>query len=222
MSLAVLCINVMAQKIVEESVPLNQSQGITLDLDFADNIVFKIWDKNEVKVNVSVNINNNENNDSYTLHVDESSAGNVKFKEEIKDMKKLQKSQQVYDKDGNELYTSCTIDLDIIYEVTVPQNTSISLKTISGDIEADGLLGNLDLQSISGDIDFTFPVKGKADLMLKTISGEMYSDFEFQKTDKEREFKHHYIRSKFQYELNGGGDEIELSTISGNIYFRKQ
>ena len=222
MILALLCPNITSQKLIEESMPLKETQGVTLKFDFADNIVFKTWDKNEVKVNVSVDINNNEDNDVYHLTVEETPTGNIRFEEEIEDMERLQKRQQAYDKDGNELYTTCTVDLDIFYEVTIPADARISLETISGSVEGKELTGELDLSSISGDIDITYPAAGKADLEFKTISGEMYTDFDFSRNKEESRYKHHYFNSKFEYELNGGGKDIELSTISGNIYFRKR
>ncbi len=220
--LAMFCPIIKSQKLIEETRPLKKSQELVLKFEFADNIVFKTWENNEVKVNVSVDINNNEDNDAYTLDVEETPTGNLRFEAEIKNMKKLQKHEQVYDKEGNELYVSNTIDFDVFYEITVPSNAKITLETITGNIEGKGLMGSLDFKTISGDIDITYPVNGKADLDLKTISGEMYTDFDFTKNNEASEYKHHYISSEFEYELNGGGNDVELNTISGNIYFRKQ
>lgn len=219
MILALACLNSNAQRLVEEKSTITNSELVKLELDFADDIVFKTWNKNEVYVKASVSINDNSDNDAYSLKVTKSSTG-IGFQEKIKDLDKLKKSYKIDNDDDGSHITHCSVDLDIQYEVYVPAKTNIKLKTISGNIEAKGLEGELDLNTISGDIDFTIPQTTKADLDFSTISGEMYTDFDFSKS-KSDVYKHHFVKMDFNYELNGGGRNIELTTISGNIYFRK-
>ncbi len=75
---------------------------------------------------------------------------------------------------------------------------------------------------ISGPIDVTLPANAKASLHLQSISGEMYTDFDLGlKNSKDGLSKvggGHTIAGT----ANGGGVEMKLNAISGNIYIRKQ
>jgi len=61
----ILSLHISAQRVVEENISLTKDQSIKLDFDFADNIIVKSWNKNEVYVKATVNINNNENNENF-------------------------------------------------------------------------------------------------------------------------------------------------------------
>lgn len=85
--------------------------------------------------------------------------------------------------------------------------------TVSGDIEIDasGLDGNVALNTVSGDIRLTIPSKTGADISLSSVSGDLnlasFSNAEF-KTKSKREV---------EATINGGGNEIKGSTVSGDI-----
>ncbi|PLX22427.1 MAG: hypothetical protein C0599_06390, partial [Salinivirgaceae bacterium] len=112
-----------------------------------------------------------------------------------------------------------TVDLDITFKVKVPKDIAVSLKTINGNIESKNIENALALKTISGDIDISMDSKKSFDLIMKTISGDMFTDFEFEQ-QKKSNFIH--IGGSIDTEINGGGKPIELNTISGNIYFRKK
>ena len=58
----------------------------------------------------------------------------------------------------------------------------------------------------------------KADLKMNTISGTMYTNFDF---NREKNLRH-VGGSSINTILNGGGERsIELETISGDIFLRK-
>lgn len=96
-------------------------------------------------------------------------------------------------------------------------------KTTSGDITVSfaGLntTNPTSIVNTSGFIDVTMPASAKADMKLRSISGEIYSDLDLDLPDSE--FKNTYT-SKFEGTLNGGGVEISLHAISGDIYLRKE
>jgi len=93
--------------------------------------------------------------------------------------------------------------------------------------------GALYFSSVDGDIDLTLPKDTKADIMAKTMDGDVYSGFEGEVTvgreidddtatpeaqnNFSRIFQSNYITTR----INGGGQEIYLNTIDGNIYIRK-
>jgi lia operon protein LiaG len=108
---------------------------------------------------------------------------------------------------------------------------SINLKNVTGPLVVSTISGRvsvvfnevskdkpISLASISGEVDVTLPAKAAVDLEMGTISGGMYTDFEFPVDNKEmRRVGGREIHNK----LNGGGTELKLSSISGNIYLRK-
>ena len=220
MIMAVVCLHTNAQVTVEKRSPISSNGHIELDLDFANNIVFKTWNKNEVLVKVQVSINHDQDNDKYELSV-ATYKGTVKFRERIKNMESLKHNQTYYDEDGNKVNVHCTIETDLQYEVYLPEQVSIGLESISGNIEGKGLKGNLKLKTISGDIDLAISPEAGANLEFSTISGEVYTDFNFSAEHEKGQFKHHFFNMNFDYQLNGGGNKIALNTISGNIFFRK-
>jgi len=96
------------------------------------------------------------------------------------------------------------------------------LSTISGDINIAFTTLNSDrpisLASVSGEIDVTVPVKLGLDVELETVSGAIYSDFDFPADDKKmKRIGGNSVKSQ----LNGGGASIKITNVSGNIYFRK-
>lgn len=102
------------------------------------------------------------------------------------------------------------------YEVIVPAGTAVNLETISGDIEIKGLANEIRAKSISGFVDLALPSTAKANLSLKSVTGEVYSDFDVKLDGKSTSYS-----KRLNAPLNGGGVRIEIETISGDIFFRK-
>ncbi|HLK27302.1 MAG TPA: DUF4097 family beta strand repeat-containing protein [Puia sp.] len=116
-------------------------------------------------------------------------------------------------------------------EVEVNVCQSIKLKNVSGPLVLSTISGNIDINfadlnnnkpisiaNISGEIDVTLPAKAAVNLEMKTISGNIYSDFDFNAGKKEmQQVGGNTIKSA----LNGGGTDLKITNISGNIYLRK-
>jgi lia operon protein LiaG len=108
---------------------------------------------------------------------------------------------------------------------------SITLKNVTGPLVVSTISGNvsvvfseiskdkpISLASVSGEVDVTLSAKAAVDLEMSTISGGMYTDFDLTQDSKEmRRIGGGTIRSK----VNGGGTDLKLRSISGNIYLRK-
>lgn len=75
------------------------------------------------------------------------------------------------------------------------------------------------LSSTSGDIDVTFPANTKSTLKMSTVSGGVYTafDFDFGEDAKINRIGGQNATGK----LNGGGTEMSLKSVSGDIYVRK-
>ncbi len=106
------------------------------------------------------------------------------------------------------------------YEVTGP----IVANTLSANIEV--VLSELSqasptsLSSTSGDIEITMPEGTKANFEMKSVTGEVYTNLDFD-LDENQNLKR-WGGSAVETTLNGGGVEISLTCVSGDIYLRKK
>ena len=120
----------------------------------------------------------------------------------------------------------------------------ISLNNISGEVVAhsiDGEIliifkempeeGPMAFSTIDGDIDVTFPAKTKATISAKNVDGEIYTDFDMDikhvnqfGADGHRGWKNGFtgmFGNTITGDIRGGGANIRISTVDGNIYIRK-
>ncbi len=214
------------QTMLEKTAKITNQKTVMLDFDFADEITIKGWDKDEVLVKVSVSINDNEDNDAFKLDLNETSS-RISFISEIENMKKISKNKITVkkSKDGKRITTYSNnwhIDMDIYFEVFLPKNININLSTISGDITLTDVTGEMNLETISGFIDLKIKENARASFKTSTISGGVYTDHNIELKRKSKDRKYHLIAGRSpDFNLNGGGKEIELETISGDIYIRK-
>jgi exonuclease VII small subunit len=109
---------------------------------------------------------------------------------------------------------------------TVEGDINVTFRKLSDDKE-------LYISTVNGDIDITLPKNANADVMAKTIEGDVYSGFDGaviygKKLDSEKSaadsqslygnmFRSDYITTR----INKGGQEVYLNTINGSIYIRK-
>lgn len=98
----------------------------------------------------------------------------------------------------------------------------VVLSTISGDINivftSINAVKSSSVNSISGEVDITLPSKTAVDLELRTISGAIYSDFDFSDSRKNLQKVGGNV---LNHSLNGGGYKFSIGSISGNVYLRK-
>ena len=126
-------------------------------------------------------------------------------------------------------------------------NGEVTLSGISGTAVAHALNGKvlvtfnrinptkpMAFSSLNGDIDVTFPPDLKANLVISSDRGDVYSDFEvalapraLQQTpaaeDTRAEGGHYRVKidKTVRGTINGGGQEIQFHNFNGNIYIRK-
>lgn len=214
-----LGLSVQAQDIIEKSVPAGKSAQIDIDFQFADQIIIKKWDKSEAYVKATVNINDNEDNDKFSLTATEDK-GSVKMKSDIDDLNGIGHGKIIY-RHGEIIRNDHCVDMEIDFEIFLPAGSRIHLETISGDVEIMGFSDAMQVNTISGFIDVTVDPGANLDFQLETITGEFYANLDLESEDK-TEWKNHWIGGKLETKLNGGGPLVELETISGNIYLRKE
>lgn len=132
---------------------------------------------------------------------------------------------------------------------TIEVNTvkgNIKAENIRGEVFANSVEGDINIDfnklkkdralyfsTVNGDIDLTLPKGTKADIMVKTMEGNVYSGFDGEivvgreidddtatlesQNNFSKLFQSNYITTR----INGGGHEMFLTTIKGNIYIRK-
>ncbi len=199
-------------KKVTASVQVSGQEMLDLEFAFADDIIFKTWDKNEVYVEVMVEINDGEHNDIFTLSTETSSS--TIYVEMDEDMwKKIQKKK-------NGKWDNCSYNTTINYTVYLPTRLSVRSNTISGDYEFEYFGSEMNLKTISGEIDVTIPATRGLDFKAKTISGEIYSDIEIKYPYGKKGLRQ-IVGQDVRGRVSDGGLESKFETISGNIYLRK-
>ncbi|WP_020594709.1 DUF4097 family beta strand repeat-containing protein [Spirosoma panaciterrae] len=105
--------------------------------------------------------------------------------------------------------------------------------TVNGVVKASFKSVNADtpmaFSTLNGNVDVTFPANAKMNVKLKSDRGDMYSDFDIDvdKTQSKvnRTNQNGMYRVSIddwvQGKINGGGREIMMKNMNGNIYIRK-
>ena len=101
----------------------------------------------------------------------------------------------------------------------------MAIKSVHGNINAEfskiSQKGSISLYSVHGDIDASFPLDTKANFLLKSSHGEMYTDLDIKVDTKNVSMKS--VSSKeITGTLNGGGVDVSIKTSHSNIYLRKK
>lgn len=213
-----------SQKIIEKKFPWSSAQTANLNLKFADSIQVRYWDKAEVSVRIAVVINSDRLNDALT--VESGSTGDeITLKTDFD--KELLKKGKVEDCPGEKHtwrtehngadYYVCS---KINYQVYLPRNAKLKLETINGNIDIKGSSAPVFAKTISGYVDFSWPKSKGANLAMKTITGEVYTDLDIDLKTKKQ--KNPIVGYLLEGTVNGGGTDVRLESISNNVYLRKE
>ena len=195
-----------AQKIVEKHMAFAQDQSIRLDIQIADSIRVITWNKNEVYAKASIDINDNKDNDVYVTEFNEKGSS-VEVKAEFDDKKKVGYNDSCH--------CCCNYESKIYWDIYIPEQSAFSVETIDGDIVIEGNTKAIKAHSISGFIDLSFAASRKADLEMSTISGTIYTNLAMDNASQRN--GGNSVKARY----NGGGEDVELETISGDIFLRK-
>jgi len=110
---------------------------------------------------------------------------------------------------------------------------SVVANTVNGDVKAN--LKSIDpkapmaFTTLNGNVDITFPVSLKANVKLKSDRGDIFSDFDMEadknqpavkKTNASGTYRIN-IESWVYGKIGGGGPELLMKNMNGNIYIRK-
>ncbi|MEE9408146.1 MAG: DUF4097 family beta strand repeat-containing protein [Polaribacter sp.] len=227
--------NLTAQKKVTKNTDSKNIEDVYIHLKFAQNIIVKNWNKSEISVEATVNLNDNKENEQFSLKSDKIN-GTYKITSDYGDLFKKHKNNVTitHNGEGCNSYNNCSNHNNVVvnYVVYVPKNMELKIKSISGNVEAERYVGQLNLDLISGNITIK---KHSKDMRLKTISGDidiyvtdakfeaktltgsLYSDLDI---DFDKKRKSGY-GSRIKATINKGTAYLKLNTISGDIFLRK-
>jgi hypothetical protein len=116
-------------------------------------------------------------------------------------------------------------------EIELKVCSSISLKDVTGPLVLSSVTGSIDIEyskvnrdkpvsvnSVSGNIDIRLPAQSPADLELRTVTGNISSDFDFPAEDDDMK---QIGGQTFIHALNGGGVKYTIVSATGNINLKK-
>lgn len=210
-------------RIVERSFAINEDEKIHLDLRFGEIITVKSWDKNEVSFKADIEINQGKLNDALLLDFEHENGRldiDANYNEEMLEEGKCEdcpdSNYTRYNWNNGNGYVICS---RITYEIVIPKYADINVDTISGDIELVDLAGPIRAKSISGFVDLSWLSGRPAEIDIKTVSGEAYTNLD------ELQFDNSKNMPMVGYDLKGsignGGPRVSLESVSGNIYLRR-
>jgi hypothetical protein len=125
-------------------------------------------------------------------------------------------------------------------------NGSVTLRNVSGNVVVHTMNGDIEavlskvsgdkplsFSNMNGDLDITLPADLRANVKMKSQMGNIYSDFDIvlkQTTQKVEasDLKGEKGQYKISFDkgiygtINGGGQEITLTTFNGDIFIRKR
>ncbi len=219
----VFSISALAQEVQEKTIPYS-GQELDLDMDFGDEAIIKAWDKNEIYIKITYEINEGELNDALKLDIDD-------YKDRLSidvdlDKRKLRNadyngcSRRERNR-GRNYYNGDNYDVcaDISIEIFLPKESDVWINTIVADVDIEGMEGDIEVETVTGHIDVTLPNNGGADVKMKTVTGVVYTNIDFDRKEDRglRLISSHDIRGVYK----AGGREVSLETVTSDIYLRK-
>ena len=126
---------------------------------------------------------------------------------------------------------------DMTGEVDVhSKDSDVHLTNVSGPVIANSTSGNItivfsslneskpsSITDVSGDVDITMLPASKVNFKLRSITGEIYTDFDMKtKSSDKNGMKQISFGNTIESAINGGGVDMNIKTISSNIYIRKK
>lgn len=217
---ALAALPVRAQKIIEKHLDIKPGGSVEMNFQISDSIRVITWNKNEVYIKSSIDVNDNKDNDAYKMSYDGSGDEVVIKGKLVWNGCPERNGRRINVKDSSNVHNDCCCNCysEIIHEVYIPEGADFSIETINGNIVITGKPGAVRVHTISGFIDLAVAPERGGSVEMKTISGTMYSNYDFPADGR----KPRRIGGNISTELNGGkGKRIDLETISGDIFFRK-
>ncbi|MBX2841620.1 MAG: DUF4097 domain-containing protein [Flammeovirgaceae bacterium] len=115
------------------------------------------------------------------------------------------------------------------------KNSDIVFKDVKGPIVANTTNGDIEIvylslnqgkpnsiKSVNGYVDVTMPASSKAEVKMRSMNGEIYSNFELTYPEDKKGIPHVGGNNTIEGKLNGGGIMLSINSINDDIYLRKK
>lgn len=210
-------------EVFEKSVALN-GRRISIDADMASTINVSTWNKKQVQVKVTYELDDGDMNDMVTVELDEQS-NRIRLKLDVDEEKILRKARESDCDRGDANYwgsrngrKACVYAV-ISIEVFLPEHTELDIETVLADVLMKGKFEELDIKTVTGNIDVTWPEKQGTEIALKTVTGNIFTDFDLSgMKDKGLPIiSSHKIKTTYK----GGEGYLKLESVTSDIYLRK-
>lgn len=216
-------IPLMAQKKIEKHLKYSPGQEVDLNLKFADSIRVRYWDKPEVSVAIDVKINNGKLDEAFLVKTSETKE-TVRLETDLDSELTKQGKPEDCPGGGNYNVTNGHVQsatcAEIRYLVYLPRKAALRLSTINGNVLVEGSGAPVSVKTISGFVDMTWPSSRGAELSLKSITGEVYSDLAIQFRGEKK--KNPMVGYNIKGIARDGGPQLHLESVSNDIYLRAQ
>lgn len=234
---------VSAQSRTEKQVNILQGQTASFQIDYANLINIRGWDKSYIEIRSDVLINMGKNDDAWNIKTEDTDKGKkitgyIREREKLPEMITIKKNGQTYyfDRDasrgsalqkfydehgrGGYEWMSHGVAWEIEIEIMIPKNIILDITSKHGLIDIEDFTGEIVADSKHGGIDIAMPASSANRFDLNSRWGEIYTnlDFKYEKRSFPDGEKWNTVISS----LNGGnGDLIKLQSKHGNLYLRK-
>ncbi len=222
-----------SQSSVTKTFKVSKENTLDMELSYANNIDIRTWDKDEVLIEAKIKLSNQNTDKGYDLDFERKNSV-FKVKSHL-DYDQLPSVVIEPDEDGvldvpdnfaligQKDGVWQAVNYEIKYTIKMPAYLAIDLCT-KGDVEIKGLDAAMNINTTKGFIDVTRNADDPIDLKLSTGRGEIFTDFDIDYDASVQDKKKHHrscIKTEVKTALNGGGDDVNLSSTCGNIYLRK-
>ena len=202
------CVSVGAQTKYSKEIPVSTQMKLNLDFQFADEIQLEVWEEDHILVEVDVRINEGEDDAIFELNASSTA-----------DAISLNMNREKWEDYARTAKRKCW-NTEINYHVYLPRSLEIQAETINGNYTLAYYGRPSRLKTISGDIVLTVTEQSDLDFLVKTISGEVYSNLEITYPDG-KEGLQQVVGTNVKARVGSGGSVMIMESISGNIYLRK-
>lgn len=247
-----------AQKIITKSYPASRTSDISVDTKYAD-IELVSFSGNEIIIEATVNINNNKDNDSY--YFETTTRGNIfhissEFDSNKIPLRKFLKNEEENTKiistdnispevstSTSNNYNNYGYQIDITLRIKIPENRSVIIRTIYGELRASGKYNNIkvnitygyieilqsnvsstskiELHSTYGHVDYTVPKSADMQFDLSTSYGEILTDLDVVSNNKSTFVGIECNTGRGgKYTLNKGKVPAKITATYNDIYLR--
>lgn len=219
--LSLLTISAFGQEEVFEKTIALKDQRVDIHADLANLITISNWDRSEVKVKVTYELNGGALNKAVELDLSEQKH-RILLKMDINE--RLFRNTNVSDCDDKEAMwwggrDDSRVCSNIMIEVFMPARKDLEVETVISDVFIEGRYNDLDVKTVTGDIDLTWPEQDGAEMELKTVNGIIHTNFNFSNSKKKGlpQISGHEVETIYK----NGERYLRLETVTSDIYLRK-